>query len=80
MRSGETGFLAPPGDSVAFTDHVRQLVQDGDLRRQLGLNAYHRAQETNGQADREKSNKTGFHERSIPRPTAGTQTREDGAP
>ena len=45
VDSGKTGFLAPPADSVAFTDHVRNLVQNGDLRRSLGHNAYMAAQE-----------------------------------
>jgi phosphatidylinositol alpha 1,6-mannosyltransferase len=50
VDSGKTGFLAPPADSVAFTDHVRNLVQDGDLRRSLGHNAYMSAQEYSWEA------------------------------
>ncbi|TDI75881.1 MAG: glycosyltransferase family 1 protein [Bacteroidetes bacterium] len=44
VNSGITGYLAPPADSVSFTNHVRDLVRNGDLRRELGQNAYQHAQ------------------------------------
>jgi len=33
---GETGFLVPPGDPVAFADRVIRLAHDTSLRRQMG--------------------------------------------
>ena len=34
-----TGLLAPPGDVTAFAQHIRDLVQDGDLRTAMGAAA-----------------------------------------
>ena len=45
VRHGKTGFLAEPGNSAAFTDHVRNLVLDRDLRTDLGRGAFERAQQ-----------------------------------
>lgn len=36
---GRTGWLAPPGDEVAFADHLRQLLDNPGLARELGRNA-----------------------------------------
>ncbi len=32
VQNEKTGFLAPPGDSEAFTAHVKRLILDDDLR------------------------------------------------
>ena len=40
---GETGFLAPPNDAVAFLDAVERLVTDSTLRREMGRRALARA-------------------------------------
>ncbi len=36
VLDGETGFLVPPGDLVAFSDRLRRLALDPALRRKLG--------------------------------------------
>ncbi|MEW6272054.1 MAG: glycosyltransferase, partial [Thermodesulfobacteriota bacterium] len=36
VRSGDTGFLVPPGDDQALVDALRRLVADGALRRRMG--------------------------------------------
>ncbi len=39
VRDGETGFLVPPGDSLALQTALEKLFGDEDLRAQLGHNA-----------------------------------------
>jgi glycosyltransferase involved in cell wall biosynthesis len=41
---GETGFLVNPGDSTEFSSRVVQLLQDRDLRRNMGEEARKRAE------------------------------------
>ena len=36
IRHGETGWLVPPGDVVAFTEAVTGLLEDTQLRQRLG--------------------------------------------
>jgi glycosyltransferase involved in cell wall biosynthesis len=36
IADGETGFLVPPGEVVAFAQRTRSLFQDSELRRRLG--------------------------------------------
>jgi glycosyltransferase involved in cell wall biosynthesis len=35
---GRTGFLVPPGDIEALADRIVQLLEDRELRKQLGTN------------------------------------------
>jgi glycosyltransferase involved in cell wall biosynthesis len=39
VRQGETGFLVGHGDVEALAERIQLLVQDGDLRRRMGLAA-----------------------------------------
>ncbi len=36
VRDGVTGLLVPEGDTAAYAGAIRQLIEDGDLRRRLG--------------------------------------------
>ena len=45
VRDGQTGFLVPPGDSVALQNALEKLFADEDLRQQLGHNARHYLEE-----------------------------------
>ena len=40
---GETGLLVPPGDPARLCNALRCLIEDGELRRELGENARQRA-------------------------------------
>jgi glycosyltransferase involved in cell wall biosynthesis len=40
---GETGMLAPPGDTVAVANALARLLDDADLRRRLGESGLNRA-------------------------------------
>lgn len=40
IKHGQTGLLAPPGDSAALAAALRQLLSSPDLRQQLTDNAY----------------------------------------
>ncbi|MCB0194330.1 MAG: glycosyltransferase family 4 protein [Anaerolineae bacterium] len=42
VEHGRTGFLVPPCDEKALADSIIQLLQDNDLRRQLGANGKHK--------------------------------------
>ncbi|WP_231250700.1 glycosyltransferase family 4 protein [Nocardioides furvisabuli] len=42
VSGGETACYAPAGDVTAFTDHVERLLDDEDLRVELGLQARQR--------------------------------------
>ena len=39
VRDGQTGFLVPPGDSLALQNALESLFADANLREQLGHNA-----------------------------------------
>lgn len=39
VRDGETGFLVPPGDSVALRDRLALLLGDASLARKMGASA-----------------------------------------
>ena len=39
VRDGQTGFLVPPGDSLALQEALEKLFADENLRQQLGHNA-----------------------------------------
>jgi glycosyltransferase involved in cell wall biosynthesis len=39
IRDGETGFLTPPGDAAALAERLIPLLQDANLRRQIGQRA-----------------------------------------
>ncbi len=39
VQPGDTGYLAEPGDLDIFADQILKLVQDGALRRQMGVTA-----------------------------------------
>lgn len=39
IRSGEDGFLVPNNDTVAFTQHLLQLIENQDLRNKMGAQA-----------------------------------------
>lgn len=39
VRNGETGYLVPPGDSVAMAEGLNRLLLDPALRREMGLRA-----------------------------------------
>ena len=39
VRDGQTGFLVPPGDSLALQNALEKLFADENLRQQLGHNA-----------------------------------------
>ncbi len=43
VEVGSTGFLPKPGDIEAFVEHVRNLVEDTDLRRRMGSAARERS-------------------------------------
>jgi len=45
VGDGETGFLPPHRDSVAFAAAVVRLLDDQDMRRRMGQAAYHRIAE-----------------------------------
>ncbi|MEO0480155.1 MAG: glycosyltransferase [Planctomycetota bacterium] len=51
VRDGETGFVVEPGDVDAFTDRIRTLLSDVELRRRLGA-AGRRRVEQKFQVDR----------------------------
>ena len=36
VRNGETGFVVPPRDAASLADRIRVLLNDGELRSQLG--------------------------------------------
>lgn len=40
VDDGKTGFIVPPRDSEALAKAIIKLLQDGDLRREMGENAY----------------------------------------
>jgi D-inositol-3-phosphate glycosyltransferase len=44
VRDGETGFHVPDGDPVALASAIARLVEDPDLRNQLGRRAHRYAQ------------------------------------
>ena len=39
IRSGEDGFLVPNNDTVAFTQHLSQLIENHELRLKMGAQA-----------------------------------------
>jgi glycosyltransferase involved in cell wall biosynthesis len=39
IENGVTGFLFPPGDATALTDHMQRLLDDPQLRGRLGAQA-----------------------------------------
>ena len=41
VADGVTGLLVPDGDEPAFTAALLRLVEDADLRRELGIKAHH---------------------------------------
>jgi phosphatidyl-myo-inositol dimannoside synthase len=41
VRDGETGFVVDPTDLDAITSHLRRLLSNDELRRQLGTNGRH---------------------------------------
>ena len=41
VRDGETGFLVPPGDSLALQNALDKLLSDESLRAQIGRDARH---------------------------------------
>ena len=45
VLDGETGLLAPPGDSNALAGHLATLLDDPERRRALGANGLRRARE-----------------------------------
>ena len=45
IRHGETGWLVPPGDDVAFIEAVTTLLRDASLRQSLAQHAAHDARE-----------------------------------
>lgn len=45
LRHAETGFLVDRSDVEGMTEHVRQLIEDRDLRRRLGARARQLARE-----------------------------------
>jgi glycosyltransferase involved in cell wall biosynthesis len=48
IRDGETGFLTPPGDAAQLAQRLIPLLQDADLRRQIGQRAQAWAREEFG--------------------------------
>jgi glycosyltransferase involved in cell wall biosynthesis len=44
VKQGETGYLVPPGDSDSLADAVIKLLQNTDLRREMGRKALEKAQ------------------------------------
>jgi glycosyltransferase involved in cell wall biosynthesis len=42
VDDGRTGFLVPPGDVEALADRIVQLLEDRELRKQLGANGKHK--------------------------------------
>jgi hypothetical protein len=42
VSGGDTVLYAPPGDTTAFADHVERLLDDEELRVELGLRARRR--------------------------------------
>ncbi len=42
VTHGESGLLFEPGDVDTLSKHILTLIEDGDLRRRLGNNLYHR--------------------------------------
>ena len=50
VADGETGFLTPPGDDVAFAAQLRALLGDPSLRARLGANAADRVARDHGMA------------------------------
>ena len=43
VSEGKTGYLCQPGDMTTFTQHLDNLVSDGDLRNRMGIAARERA-------------------------------------
>jgi glycosyltransferase involved in cell wall biosynthesis len=43
VRDGENGFLIPSGDDQTLGRRLRQLLDDGQLRRRMGESGYARA-------------------------------------
>jgi D-inositol-3-phosphate glycosyltransferase len=44
VQDGQTGFLVPDGDAEALAAKIRLVLEDKDLRQQLGQQATHWAQ------------------------------------
>ncbi|MDY6895332.1 MAG: glycosyltransferase, partial [Thermotogota bacterium] len=42
---GKTGYVVPPKDSGALADAIIKLLQNDDLRKEMGENAYEKAKE-----------------------------------
>jgi glycosyltransferase involved in cell wall biosynthesis len=51
VLDGETGFLVPPGDKVAFARQTRLLLEDGERRRRMGRRGRERVQSQFAAAD-----------------------------
>lgn len=43
--NGETGFLVPPGDAEALADKLRELLDDPELRAEIGRRGRARVEE-----------------------------------
>lgn len=43
VQDGQTGFLVPPGNTPAFAEALRTLIEDADLRRRFGKAALERS-------------------------------------
>jgi glycosyltransferase involved in cell wall biosynthesis len=44
VRDGETGYLVPPGDEIAFFERLDRLVADASLRERMGIAARKRVE------------------------------------
>lgn len=45
VENGLTGYLVPPKDSEVLADAITKVLKDDELRRQMGVNMYKKAQE-----------------------------------
>jgi len=45
LLDGQTGFLVPPGNTPAFVEALRTLIEDADLRRRFGEAALERSRD-----------------------------------